>query len=340
MFTDLPMTAQTTYAQLVDATVAAELVRTVADLTGSFASKQVKGRTYWYFQYTLPGGKTRQNYVGPDSSRLRAMMDTKLHPPATTEQIQRLANAAQALGCQALLKPHYRVVKRLSEFGFFRAGGVLVGTHAFLAYGNMLGVKWGSGARTQDVDFAHAGKNLSIALPGNVQVDTHSAIKTLEMGFLPISGASYMNQNNPEFQIDFLAPMHRGDNKPYQHTQLKIPLQPVKFIEFALEDVQQAVVFCARGAVTVNVPHPARYALTKLIVYSNRTATQAAKANKDLEQCAALLSYYRQQNSWMVEDAWQDLINRGHGWAKRARRGLVALKARAPELAIGDWLSV
>ncbi len=31
------------------------------------------------------------------------------------------------------------MIRRLSEYGFFRAGGVLVGTHAFLSYGNLLG---------------------------------------------------------------------------------------------------------------------------------------------------------------------------------------------------------
>ncbi len=36
---------------------------------------------------------------------------------------------------------HLSVILRLNEFGFFRVGGVLVGTHAFLAYANQLGVR-------------------------------------------------------------------------------------------------------------------------------------------------------------------------------------------------------
>ena len=340
MYTELSMTAQTAYAQLADAVAATDLVRTVSNVTGSFASKQVKGRTYWYFQYTLPGKKTVQSYVGPDSERVRNLIDSKLQKHPSAEQIQRLANAAEALGGQPLLRPHFRVINRLSEFGFFHAGGVLVGTHAFLAYGNMLGVHWGDSARTQDVDFAHAGKNISIALPNNLEVNTPGALDSLEMGFLPISGASYLKADEPDFQLDFLTTLHRGGQASYTFPPLKIPLQPVKFLEYALVDIQQATVFCSSGATAVNVPHPARYALAKLLVSANRPANQAVKANKDLSQSAALLTYYRTNSSWMVDDAWQDLIGRGPGWRSRAREGLAALDRLAPELEVGSWLEI
>jgi hypothetical protein len=64
MYTELPSTAQTAYAQLFEACQTGDYLRSVANLPGSFASKTVKGRTYWYFQYTEPAGKLRQVYVG------------------------------------------------------------------------------------------------------------------------------------------------------------------------------------------------------------------------------------------------------------------------------------
>ena len=60
LYTDLSLSAQTAYAQLLDAALGAELVRSVADLPGSFNAKTVKGRTFWYLQYTEPAGKLRQ----------------------------------------------------------------------------------------------------------------------------------------------------------------------------------------------------------------------------------------------------------------------------------------
>jgi hypothetical protein len=36
------------------------------------------------------------------------------------------------------------------------------------ALGNLLGVRWLHGTATLDVDFAHAGRNLSVALPADL----------------------------------------------------------------------------------------------------------------------------------------------------------------------------
>jgi hypothetical protein len=182
-YSELSLSAQTAYAQLFDATLASELSRSVGSLRGSFARKTVKGREYWYFQFTDLGGRLRQFYVGPDSEPLRALVAQARK--SRDEPLVPLVRSAIALGCAPLLARHFRVVRRLAEHGFFRAGGVLVGTHAFLAYGNILGLRWADSARTQDVDLAHAGKSLSLALPSSLQVNTHSAIESLQAGLLP-----------------------------------------------------------------------------------------------------------------------------------------------------------
>lgn len=341
----LSLSAQTAYAQVLDAAQAADISRSVASLRGSFASKQVKDRTYWYFQWTEISGRLRQVYIGPDSERVRGLIEAHGTGGAKSA-LEGLARAALALGNASVLATHFRVVQRLSEYGFFRAGGVLVGTHAFLCFGNMLGVRWAGAERTQDVDFAHAGKQLQIALPGNIEIDSHAAIESLQMGLLPIehsdggTGASYLDPRDPDFQLDFLTPLHRGGNEPFRHPQLGIKLQPLKFMEYLLEDVQQAVVLNNAGAVVVNLPHPARYALHKLIVAGERPASRIAKANKDVQQAGAILSVLREQARWQVDEAWIDLVARGPGWRARVQRGLNALVRVAPELGVSEWLSM
>lgn len=47
LFTELPASAQTAYAQLLEASLGAAHLRSVADLPGSFNAKMVKGRKYW-----------------------------------------------------------------------------------------------------------------------------------------------------------------------------------------------------------------------------------------------------------------------------------------------------
>src|SRR5690606_10963057 len=133
--------------------------------------------------------RKRQVYVGPESDRVLALVE-KHSAGGPQPAIERLARSAVALGNMAVSGRHFRIVQRLADYGFFRSGGVLVGTHAFLAFGNMLGVRWKNALRTQDVDFAHAGKALSIALPADLELDLRSAIESLQIGLLPKIGSA------------------------------------------------------------------------------------------------------------------------------------------------------
>lgn len=342
-FIELPLAAQTAYAQVFEAAIAAEHLRSVADLAGSFAVKKVRGHKYWYFQYTEPSGKLRQLFVGSDNAAVRTLVERKKRS-SPKRALGPLVRSAVALGCAEVPYRHLRVIDRLAEYGFFRAGGVLVGTHAYLAYGNMLGVRWGEAPRTQDVDLAHAGKNLSIALPGDIPIRTHDAIESLEMGLLPVkgiagkAGATYLDPREPDFRLDFLTPLHREGERAYEHAQLGVTLQPLKFIEYILEDVQQAALLSGDRTVVANVPDAARYAVHKLLVYGEREGSFAAKAGKDLAQAYSLLAFLEERRRWDVEAAWKDLASRGRGWATRAHRGLRALDRAFPELGATKWL--
>lgn len=345
LYSELTSSAQNAYAQLLDAALASDHARTVADLSGSFASKTVKGNKYWYYQYKEPSGKHRQVFVGPDSQAVSDLVSSKKQP-SYTEGVGKLASAAVALGCNPVLIKHLRVIRRLSEYGFFRAGGVLIGSHAFIAYSNMFGVRWMNSAHTQDIDFAHAGKNLSIVLPSNIEVNMHGAIESLQMGLLPISGlsgksgATYLAPSDPAFRLDFLTTLHRGGEMPYEHPQLHVTLQPLKFMEYSLQNVQQAVIFTPGNAVVVNIPHPARYALHKLLVFGEREGSFASKSQKDLNQAASLLALLKERQPWEVEAAWEDLIRRGKGWKERIIQGIAALNKEYPNLAISEWLKM
>ena len=342
-YTELTAVAQTAYAQLLESAITAEHTRTVADLPGSFTKKLVKARSYWYYQYTEPSGQLRQLYVGPDNDSIQKLIEQK-SKTKRGEPMLPLVRSALALGCAGLLPRHYKVIRQLADYGFFHAGGVLVGTHAFLAYGNMLGVSWGAAARTQDIDFAHPGKSISLLLAPDFDVHVHEAIESLDMGLLPVasltsaSGASYLNPREPDFRIDFLTTCHRGGDTPFEHPHLHITLQPLKFMEYSLEDVQLTALPSTGGVVVANVPHPARYALHKLIIFAERSGTYTTKSNKDLTQAACLLAVLKQQRPWEVEEAWADLAGRGKGWIDRARLGLNALERSAPELGVKSWL--
>lgn len=344
LFTELPSSAQAAYAQLLEASLGAEHLRSVADLSGSFNAKTVKGRRYWYFQFTEPSGKLRQIYVGPDTTPVHRLMERKADTGASAA-LAPLARAALALGCAAVLPRQYRVLRRLADYGFFRAGGLLIGTHAFLAYGNMLGVRWGSSDRTQDIDFAHSGKAVSLLLPGTVEARVDDAITSLGMGFLPVSGLSgktggaWLIPHEPEFRLDFLTPRYRGVDKPFVHPQLGVTLQPLPFMEYSLQSIEQVVLPSAEGAMLVNVPDPARYAWHKVLIAGEREGAFRAKARKDLTQAACLLAVLWQWRRESLAEALDDLLARGRGWQSRFRRGARTLLEGWPSLEAAPMLS-
>lgn len=343
-FSELGLAAQTAYAQLLDATLSAEHARSVADLPGSFNAKTVKGRRYWYFQYTELSGKLRQVYVGPDGEPVQRLMRRKsgFNASATLEP---LARSALALGCAGILPRHYRVIRRLADYGLFRAGGVLVGTHAFLAYGNTFGLRWSSQDRTEDIDLAHAGKSVALLLSCDSNVRVDDAITSLERGFLPVAGlsgaagATYLIPKEAEFRLDFLTPLHRGGDQPFVHPQLGVALQPLPFMEFSLEAVEQAALFCPEGAVFVNVPDPARFALHKLVVHGERKGGFRAKSNKDLAHAAHVLDYLWMYRQAHLGETVLDLLGRGPGWVGRFQQGVGALLRAYPQLEVAAALA-
>jgi hypothetical protein len=326
---DLSTAAQAAFAGLDQAARQADLGRSVADLPGGFARKTVAGRTYWYYQIKNPDDTLVQTYVGPDDEITRDLIARHKEPARVQArgQLQRLTRAAIELGCAEVPAKHARVIARLADAGLFSAGGILVGTHAFLAYQNIFGVRWTVADATVDLDFAHAGRNVSLALPENLPVDTPSAIDQLEMGFVPNnSRTSFKKADEPDFDLDFLTCRGRTGDAPVAVPRFGISLQPLPFMELSLEAPIRATLLWRNGPIVVNLPHPARYALHKLIVFGERPQTQRVKANKDLAQAAALISYMALHDADQLRELHADVMTRGPGWKARLSAGLNAMR--------------
>ncbi len=338
----LPANAQAAFAGLDVATRQRELERCVADLPGGFTTKLIQGRSYWYYQLRpLGGGAAVQIYLGPDEPAIRDLIqahaDGQRHAGALA--IRRMARAAVEYGCAPIPPAHGRVIERLGDYGFFRAGGLLVGTHAFLAYQNHFGVRWMGAAQTLDRDFAHAGNNLSIAMQSGVQVDARKALESLQMGFIPVvSGTTFKKADEPDFDIDFLTSRGRGGDAPIHVKALNVALQPLRFMEFSMQSPMPATLLLRSGSIAVSVPRPERYALHKLIVSQLRPIEMRHKAVKDIAQAAHLLSYLLAEDADGVAQAWTDLSARGKGWNTRLTAGWQALCRAYPDQAFPQRL--
>jgi len=340
----MPLEVQNLYAELLDRLSAIEAHRSIGHVPGAFVTKKVKDEAYYYFQSSDPGGIKRQLYIGRKDSSLDKVVKIYHEKRTVFEEdaagIQRLCTLLRAGGALLTDSASARVLRALSDGGVFRLDGVLVGTHAFLVLGNILGVKWvGGSIRTQDIDIA-AEPSLSIAFPGPGS-DIPGVLETLQMGFLPVP---QLNPRKPStsfvvrgkgLRLDLLTPLRgRRVQKSIFIPRLKAAAQPLPFLDFLItRPVRSAIV--DGGGVLVNVPDPARFAIHKLIVSGERETVMHTRREKDLNQAAQIFSILIDDRPGDIRIAWEDIRSRGNGWVKRVQKGVSALR-RSIDPVIGE----
>lgn len=334
--TDLSLGAQTSYAELSDIAGGVEKTR-FGTLRGSFHRRQINGNTYVYFNYRDFDGCGCSVYVGPESARVQGLV-SEFERSLVAESLIALSRRAQAclaLGCGGLPTKHFRTIQKLVGYGFFRGGGVLVGTHAFVTMGDMLGVRWAGGGNAMCVDLARTESCISIALPMEFEDRTHDAITSLEAGLLPIrefsrrASAHRRDDKAPELGIQFIIPNDEG-NRASQVSNLTIDLEPRKFTDLLLEDLSHGVVFAKSGACRVNVPDPARFAVHNIVVYGHGSIPERLTLIGLLDQAAALIEWHMdQQRITQFRAVWQDVLARGPAWRESADQGSLRLVGAA-----------
>jgi hypothetical protein len=337
----LSITTQTTYAELLDQLLAFDAQRSIGHAPGAFVTKTIRERAYYYFQYSEPGG-TRQAYVGPRSDALDAVVarfgTERAALREDRERIDELAAGLRAGGAAVTDSGSARVLGALADAGVFKLGAVLVGTHASVVLGNVLGVRWeGALARTEDVDIGVA-RVLEVAVPA-VDADVPRVIESLEMGFLPVPGFSpkapstSFKVRGRGLRVDLVTPADRERRAgPVPVSRLKAAAAPVRYLEIVLEDAQPAAVVNG-GGVLVTVPDPARFAILKLLVAQDRKTAFHTKADKDVAQATQLLEAIEELRPGDVRRAWRAARARGKAWARALDQGVRLVTKRSPGLA-------
>jgi len=312
------------YADLRERLEIIEAMRSIATLPGEFTTKTVKGIDYWYFQTTLPSGRT-QIYIGPDSQEVRRLIEDRKdgvrHAKIDETMLQRLASQIIAGGVMPVMPDMARIIKRLADSGVFHVGGVLVGTIAFQVLGAYLGVSWAGDSRTtQDIDLA-GDSAVAIAVP-DLQADVPAALQSLQMGFFPVPRLSHKEPSTSyairgrTLRVDLLTPAHRTETAPVFIRRLNAAATPLKYLDYLMEEPISAVMLAGNPCL-VKVPQPARYALHKLILSQERGASAADKKRKDLLQARIMIDLLQEDRPGDMVLAWERLVKRGSRWIKK-----------------------
>lgn len=322
MASEIPLTLQTAYADLLDRCSRDAFADDFPE-QGVFTPKVIRGRTYWYFQH----GETRkQRYVGAETPELLERINR--HREARGDRKDRQALVSTLVRSAYLPRPNPEignVVAALANVGVFRLSGVLVGTVAYQAYSGLLGIRLSASAlQTGDVDVAQS-RNVSLAVeePAPSIVE---ALQKVDPSFHPVphmrdplTVTSYAGKGG--IRVEFLTPNEGPDtDEPAELSALGTDAQQLRFLDFLIHEPEGAVLLHGDG-IFVLVPTPQRYALHKLIV-ARRRREGAIKVDKDLEQAEALLDALIMKRPRELRAAWQEAYERGKKWRQYLGEGL------------------
>jgi len=234
------------------------------------------------------------------------------------ENRRKLVSTLIAAGANAPDNASSKATELLDAIGCFAfQKAILVGSHAFNAIGNNLGVTWDAGFETKDIDLGRL-----------VRVTTQPSHKTtetlLKAGFRVVP---QLNRKHPPtnfihkngMKIDFLTPMVGKPNAtPALLHGTDVYAEPIRFLDYLIKDPQEAVVL-SRNGILVSVPQSARYALHKCIIYQYRR--DDAKRQKDLLQAESILTVLEDSMPHLISQAWVDLP-----WQDKALVGISEFK--------------
>ena len=348
----LPLTARTLYAELREQALALGATENIGPLPGAVVAKSIRGRQYLYHQYRDLAGKTRQTYLGPDDDTTRALIarlaDVRESRAEDIARLDGLRAAFIAAGGAVMQQGPFRVLKAFADAGILRPGAghaVLVGTHAFNALANLLGVRWASMMGTQDIDLAGE-RDIDIAV-AKPDAGVPDVLESLDMGFIPVpsldsrKASTSFRVRGQELRVDLLTPLTGADRgKPFFVPALNAHAQALRFLDYLIEDPLPVPVFSNTGLALVNVPRPARFALHKLIVSESRGEAFATKTGKDRAQAAQLLEVMLEEMPDAVAAAHKALVARGRGWVSRFGRAVRKVSRDYPrvgEILSGRW---
>jgi hypothetical protein len=302
---DYPLT--TLYADLVERLGADGALGVPS--CGSVVHKQIKGQEYWYHQIRFAGQRV-QLYLG---NRATPVADWRAH----LADRERLCAMLLAGGIAVPERPMGSILEILDAVGVFRAGGVLIGSHAFAIHGNMLGIRWERRlTHTLDVDIGREAR-----VRGASQAKVREQL--LKLGFRDIPAldprhppVSFMLKDRP-VKVDFLTPLKgKAKGEPVALAGMGVHADALRFLDYLIADAVQGALL-TRFGVLVTVPQPARFALHKLIVATRRSATEESKRQKDVWQASSLIEVLLEERPHDLRAAWKALP-----WQKQAREGM------------------
>ncbi len=252
------------------------------------------GTTFYSHQFYDAEGKKRERYLAAPvgAAEADAQADALLKKIA---EIKTLVPSLRLLGREGyhLADPKtYATLASLHNHGVFGAGGTLIGSHAYGALLNHLGVH-AAAYRTEDIDIARSEPLAFDPAPDAsfLEMLRGSGVDFVEAPRLKMSepSTSYKQAGRSRFHVDLLVPSAGQDFGVVPVPELKAHATGLPFLRYLIAETQSVALIAREGCCSIRVPVPHRMALHKLLIARLRS-TGSSKSGKDMDQGCVLLA--------------------------------------------------
>lgn len=280
--------------------------RILAGTPGSLKQRTQSGNRYWVRAFTTVDGRSTDEYLGPVASVGEAKVEQIRRGIELAKALASGSAALRLFGYQRIDRKPAAVLQILFNRGLIGAGLTLVGSHAYGALLNELGIA-ASGYRTQDLDVAR-NRPLAVALPEGASFA--SLLTESGLSFVPVPGmpsdkpsASFKLPGAELLAVDLLVPGSRtGMVVPVP--ELGAHAQTVRLLDYLIDDAIDAIVLSPNQVIPVRIPAPERFALHKLFSSQARRSDRD-KSGKDLGQAAVLAGAVEDETPGRIIDAFR-----------------------------------
>lgn len=272
---------------------------------GTLGTRTVNGSDFFYRQHYDANGKKAADYLGSVDD-VEAQQRAR-EVGAQIDVANALLDVARLLARSGYVRVDARtdaVLAALANNGLFRAGGMLVGAHAYGALINELGIRAAAPA-TEDVDVA---RDRALSLP-----DAKPFEKMLEdarLGLHPIpeldrkkASTSWKPPGADRLRVDLLVPTDGSEVKVLEVRDLLGHAKGMPYLRYLLQGPIESIVLGRAAVIPVKVPRPERLAWHKMLVSTLRRQ-ESHKRGKDLAQAAVLVAVLAEREPGALEDAF------------------------------------
>jgi hypothetical protein len=293
------------------------------------------GTQFWVHRFSDALGRRHETYLGKsEDPAVAAAIEALRKRIATTNSVISRVRLLARAGFATVDRKAFATLASLHNHGLFRAGALLIGSHAYGALLNGLGVRAVAYA-TEDVDIA---RREALALPGIpafLDILRETGIEFFAIPALDrrAPSTSFAERGGSHLRVDLLVPSRNDDYPVIPVPELKAHAKGLPYLAYLLGASQEVPALSPHGIVLVRTPTPERYAVHKLIVSQLRDKS-SSKSEKDLRQAATLIDALTERFPGAVEEALHDVPKSA---VRHVRRATEALERHLPSSSEAAW---